>query len=233
MMMQELHAASFPMSPDDAYNKIVRRIESKGKSSTTDLAFLAISWVLHAKRPLRLGELREAVVFQHQTPSLPLSAAYPDADEICSACKSLIVYDETNDVFQFVHNTVWSYFESRASSQLRRKLLSTTDVAFAALVYLNLPDWQVGLPEYLMAVHPFSIYLGRHWSLHLKGPAENSTEVQLQVYALLGPPLRRFKFLEIEGYAKNGAVTTDRKETLLHMITRAGLSQLCDHFLES
>src|SRR6266496_3859723 len=48
---------SLPTDMESAYREIMKRIEN---AKTKTLSLKVLSWVLHARRPLRIDELREA-----------------------------------------------------------------------------------------------------------------------------------------------------------------------------
>jgi hypothetical protein len=51
---------NLPATPDDAYRETMNRIENAGEY-TPRTAFRTLAWILHAARPLRMDELREAL----------------------------------------------------------------------------------------------------------------------------------------------------------------------------
>jgi hypothetical protein len=67
-------------------------------------------WLAVAKRPLSLSELREAVAVQPCEKELQTEELTNNFRRIVSWCMNLVVLDEEDDIVQFAHHSVRSFF---------------------------------------------------------------------------------------------------------------------------
>jgi hypothetical protein len=109
----------------DFYQMIMRGIVKIGEP-TTSHALQALCWIWHAKTPLTMWTLCEAV-------------GAPSIDAILGPCMSLVILSETTDLFQFSHNTTVTEFltDSQNFEDLGVCLITHLDLAKACLEYLD------------------------------------------------------------------------------------------------
>jgi hypothetical protein len=78
-----------------------------------------LGWVLHAKRVLKLSELRKALVVQIGVPSLEdLDSLKPDATEVVRACGGLIYHNEDSILVTFSHESVRGFLQNNKDRKL-------------------------------------------------------------------------------------------------------------------
>lgn len=238
--MQALKSNSFPTSPDDAYNEVMKRIKKEGKQSSL-IAFRTLSWIFHAKRPLQYDELREAVTFDADKINQlgNAEAVYPSAEEIVSCCKGSIVYDKTRNAFRFVHATMRTFIsdsiKSRVKPNIECNLLSVIEVARICIAFVNLNEFDE--LERRSRRYKFCVYATQNWALHTKGEMEKAPDVQQAIVQLFGSQKKKESFLNMELAISNqhtvGDDTRTRGETFLHIVCRDGLATICGHVLDA
>ena len=80
------HISSIPKSVNEAYQKLIYRIDDNDKV----LAFKIFSWVFHAKRPLYMDELREALAVEEGDKDIQ-PEDLTSSEDILECCHGLIV----------------------------------------------------------------------------------------------------------------------------------------------
>src|SRR5579859_2918133 len=125
----EAALSSLPRNISSAYLEILDRAVREGSDQ---LVFKILSWIYHAKVPLLMDQLREAMVVQIGDTQLEQDCL-DDPAFLVEECKSLITYDESSGIVRFTHSTVQDYLESTMS----HNLLTTVDIAAILLTYLS------------------------------------------------------------------------------------------------
>lgn len=152
----------------DVYEQTMKRIQSQGRGRK-DLAELILLWIVHARRPLSVWELQQAL-------GVEPGSAHVDEDNIPSArilksvCAGLVQVDEGSNMIGLIHYTTQEYFEKTRSKWFpdAQRYITQTCVA-----YLSLP----GLGGYCVdkrkfkarrAAHPFYDYAAHEWGHHAR-----------------------------------------------------------------
>jgi hypothetical protein len=95
---------AMPKELFDLYEIIMSKItHSEGDSK--DLALRTLSWVLYAKRPFHINELREAVAIEGGDHGISEEDLTP-AQILVNVCGSFLIYDEESGVIELAHETV-------------------------------------------------------------------------------------------------------------------------------
>jgi hypothetical protein len=231
---------SLPPTVEDAYNQILTRIRMSEYSSST--AFRTLGWIFHAKRPLRMDELREALIVQDKENPVDLDEMdmedLLDAD-ILEICQSLVVHEESSGVVRFSHPTIQGFLESQVLESL-----PVVDLARTCLAYLQFDEFQGGpcvdseAVEKRVQKYKFSRYVAQSWGIHTRGKPENEPDIQLAVLSLLASENKRASMLQLEAYANSGGIANSwgiisftKGQTLLHVIAKNGLATICQWVL--
>jgi ankyrin repeat protein len=122
-------------------------------------------WVAAAKRPLSLGELREAIAIEPGQPYSKPERLLNGMGRVTAWCENLIVVDEEDEVVQFAHHTVQQYLlgkplEKRLSEfhfQLQDADLEAGEIC---VTYLNFNDFKTQLirqPKFQAPITPSAI----------------------------------------------------------------------------
>ena len=164
---------SMPNELDELYRQTVERIRRQ-PGDDGELGMKVLSWVTHAKRPLRVEEIQHALaveVDEDEDEDLP---GQMDFDNILSPqsltdlCAGLVVIDPSSQIIRLVHYTTQEFFDRE-----RQKFFPDTEheITKVCLTYL-LYDVASVLPtdDYLsktLCGYPFFGYAALHWSSHL------------------------------------------------------------------
>ena len=197
-----------PKDLKEAYNAVFERM-TPGEA---DFAYRILGWILHARRILKMSELREALAAQigHSPSFDPLFIANPI--EIVRTWGGLISYDEASSLVTFSHETVCSFLE-------REKLgvLSSHSVLFkTCLTYLQLPEFEnpcnerQEFDERLDKVK-FSNYAARYWATHAV-QSQRDVEWEAAILETLSSKGRREAIAQLKFYDYT------RSQSLFHVL---------------
>jgi hypothetical protein len=143
-----------PKDLTEAYDAVFERMTPSG----TEFTYRILGWILHAKRILKMSELREALAIRIGVPSL-LEYLKPDAIEVVRSCGGLVSHNEESDLVTFCHETVRSYLEK---TKLER-LPSHPVLCKTCLTYLQLSQFDE--PEELLYSFEFANYAATFWAV--------------------------------------------------------------------
>jgi hypothetical protein len=87
----------------------MERIDHQVKE-TKDLAYLVLSWIVYAMRPLTVDELTHALAVEIGETKLVLDNIC-SKDHMLSVCAGLVTIDKGSDIIRLVHYTTQVYFE--------------------------------------------------------------------------------------------------------------------------
>jgi hypothetical protein len=122
------------MSISSLYDDTLARFEQNGEDKA--LAMTIFSWLLRAKRPLRMDELREALVVEEGDHHLERDFMV-DSDDVLNVCKGLIEFDASSGLVRFAHFTMEEYIKGN----LQDFLPPAVHLAKTCLTYLTMDDF--------------------------------------------------------------------------------------------
>lgn len=218
---------SLPTNFEEAYGRALQPMTEGQKRA----AFRVMSWIFHARRPLLMRELREALVIHEEKKELD-EDSIQGPSEIIGECASLVVYDKTTDTVAFAHYTVQEYLRDHCMD----RLLPSSTLAKLCLAYLNSNVFQNSLPEdeeefsKWLDEHQFSRYAVCWWASHIQEDnVEERTDIQAEFFNALAPKNKRTMFYRIESRIEFYPTLS---EPFLHILVRKGLTALCRAFLD-
>jgi len=221
-----------PQSLDEAYQKLIDRIVDK------ETAFQILSWISHARRPLKVDELLEAIAIEIGTPEMDETNLIKPQD-IGHACCGIVILEGSNDTVRFVHDTVKDFLpRANIPNEDKKMILTRTEISLACLTYLNFDvfdtihfDKQFVLQR--MRIRKFGKYASQFWALHTKCEAEKSANVQAATLRLLQSENKKTSMLQMEAYAHSrlDSIEFTKNKTALHILAEKGLAIICSLFL--
>lgn len=217
-----IRTKSLPKQIHEAYEEILQRIEREGSYT---LAVKILSWIFHARGPLSMDELCEALSIDIGDSRLN-SKYFLEPATIVEVCKSLVTYDEANGIVRFTHHTVQDYLESRRP----QILLNIVDLAKTLLTYLSFDIFKEPWndPTELKARiqdHKLSGYASRSWSDYARGEGEHDRELQRLVFGIFDSQSHIKTLLYLETMGEMFPPNFDL--TLLQFSIRHRLSSIC------
>lgn len=163
---------------DRAYDDAIKQITGQLPQDSA-LATNALSWIIHAQRPLTTGEICHALAVQPNEKELDLDNLL-EVEDIISVCAGLVTVDEESNIIRLVHYTAQEYFEQVQEEWNFRAQLK---LASTCLTYLSFSIFSSGSCstdedfESRLVQSPFLDYAARHWGPHTQTVQEQVCEL--------------------------------------------------------
>src|SRR5271170_5570231 len=232
---------TMPMTLDDAFRRILERVESQDPMSATT-ALRTLTWVYYARRPLTIAELGEALVVEEGDPNRREDAII-ESISIIDCCLSLITHDQER--VRFIHPSVPRWFDEEP----QHGKLSESYIAKTCLTYLNYDVFDSRPPGYDIGArhsfsrryterHVFSRYASQFWHDHARN-VEDKVDVQELAFLFLGSENKRRSMLivaqDCEPRGDRLLASIDYADSLpvLHFLAARGLTTFCHILLNA
>ena len=102
---------TLPKDIENAYKEVLDRIEN---TNGKDIALKVLSWLFHARRPLKMVELQEVLSIETHPPDIDLYTEYfIDPLEVIHYCQGLVELAQNNEIMRFTHYTVQEFLRDR------------------------------------------------------------------------------------------------------------------------
>jgi hypothetical protein len=221
--------ASLPEKLNDRYDEMMDRICSQD-AEDANLAKQVLSWILFAKRPLKTTELQQAIATKPGSTNLD-EEALTDEDILVSVCAGIVTIDREGNLIRFVHYTVQTYFE-RPEVLGKQFPEAQTRIGTTCLTYLGFDVFDKPLYREVrrgvsrmerVRRHFFGNYAAKYWGEHIRGAAEEDSDVQTAIVRLFSSPNK------IDWMVKTNHSPEQRK--FLHVVAEMGLASICNCFL--
>lgn len=156
-----------PLSLDAAFGETLRRIKAQG-DSTRELALNCLMWISHAKRPLTVEELSDALaITKTYTCSIPFNVKYrPLQKQITDSCHGLITVDQKSKIARLAHYSIHEYLRG---SQVQTFADGEKIIAEVCIAYQMLEPfeseclWEESEILKMLDDCPFYAYAARKW----------------------------------------------------------------------
>ncbi|KAJ7017942.1 ankyrin repeat-containing domain protein [Mycena alexandri] len=125
-----------PQDLNHTYDEALGRIDSQNEDERK-LARLVLMWVANAKRPLAVGELREALAIEPGSTFLDPDNLL-DIDTILSVCAGLVIVDNLKSIVRLIHYTTQHYFDSIQADQFPHV---HAEIALRCFTYLSATEF--------------------------------------------------------------------------------------------
>ncbi|KAJ4246287.1 hypothetical protein NW762_013638 [Fusarium torreyae] len=158
---------TLPTGLNDTYDQAMARIESQSEN-IRKMAKKALSWVIHAMRPLSPTELQNAIAIEPGQTDLDPDFI-PGIDLACSICAGLITIDTQSNIVRLVHYTTQEYFDETKQCWFTD---ANHDIASTCITYLLFDTFASGpcqtfqeLQERLRS-NQLYYYAAQYWGDH-------------------------------------------------------------------
>ncbi|KAF5694693.1 hypothetical protein FDENT_821 [Fusarium denticulatum] len=128
-----------------AYDDVMKRIESQDEEGIA-VAKAVLGWLTFAKRPLRIEELRTAVIIEETDTDVD-EEKLMDIEDMVSTCAGLVTINRWNDTVTLIHYTVEEYLRRTWPRWVNSHLDAQTVIATTCLTYLLFPVFDVEVSE--------------------------------------------------------------------------------------
>ena len=166
-----------PRDLDDAFAKTLQRIQSQPDGQDT-LGMATIMWIAHARRPLHVTELSEALAIKPGSTSLK-PRFRPSQKRMVDCCMGLVTVDENGSVIRLVHFSVQEYLHQYQEGLFAQ---SETTIAEACITYLLFEPFAGGpcrkeaeIVE-MVSKNAFVRYAAHNWGYHVRSAGNNTVD---------------------------------------------------------
>ena len=225
--------STLPKDMPEAYKEVLDRIK---KAEGEETARQVLSWLFHAQRPLKMGELREALSIETDPPDKDLYPKYfINPAQILNYCQGLVELDHRSQIIRFTHYTVQEFLTKNQAT-----LLGRTDLAKVCLTYLTFDVLELGPCTSWKAfnqrkeTYQFSDYAMRYWGLYVRGEGEEDAKILDSLLNLFRSPRKCNAIYQHMVWICNNSywkITKFLHWTSLHIIASEGLAKICRRVL--
>ncbi|KAL9612899.1 MAG: hypothetical protein Q9167_002532 [Letrouitia subvulpina] len=226
-----------PCGLDDAFEETMRRIQNQ-PDGRKRLGMNTLMWISHARGPLLVKELSEALAIRTGTASL--NPRYQPLQKLMVECShGLVIVDEESSVIRLVHYSVQEYFHKH-----RRKFFPTGEktVAELCITYLLFDSFSQGCCDDEAAIvnqltkYPFLSYAARQWGNHTsEARCESIDQIALSFLNSMSNKACAWQIWQYtEGRRKDYWEPEEARScNELHLAALFGLEQLVKQLIES
>ena len=156
----------------DAYAAILSQIMAQ-RRSRSKLGMDVLMWVSHAERPLRIDELRQALVVEEGSRGLNIGDV-PPTDTLLACSLGLVTLERSSFTVRLVHHTLQEYLSHNPNLFLNPHSV----IAGVCLTYLNFRHIRRLSPTLRSAppTAPFLIYSSCYWGAHARRETTESVK---------------------------------------------------------
>jgi len=144
-----------PRDLSETYDRFLSRVDGAERREFVKRMF---NWIICARRPLQVNELREAIAFTINDQQFDAAKIPNDLNRLVRACGNLVLIDEETQNVQLAHYTVQQYLLDQRS--MTPSFFKTTretanfDAGELCVAYLSFADFEVQLVRYHDDVTP-------------------------------------------------------------------------------
>lgn len=223
---------NLPKTESEAYEQTIARIQRNG-ADTADTALHTLGWIFHARRPLKMGELREALLVGDGVPIDEISEDDCSASDIVFFCEGFVVHEQSSDIIRFTHTTVSEWLPK---SEAYKTLPQPVYFAKTCLTYLEFTEFNnlcfdKGSLMKRINKYNFIGYASQYWGEHTR---DVESMVQDEVSKTFRFHRKRESMYQVKSYLEwpwDGIILPGMGLSLLHIIAENGLIMICDAFI--
>jgi hypothetical protein len=141
---------NLPRDLGETYGRLLARIDNAEQREYVKRMF---QWIICARRPLEIEELREAIAFTLEDDYFDLAKIPNDLNRLARACGNLIVIDEDENTVQIAHYTMEQYLLAEHDCHRHSFFWFTREQAHlevgkVCVAYLSFSDFDLQLTQH-------------------------------------------------------------------------------------
>jgi hypothetical protein len=136
---------NLPRDLGETYDRLLARIDVAEQREYIGRMF---SWIICARRPLEVEELREAIAFTIEDDHFDPTKIPNDLGRLARACGNLIVIDDDEDSVQMAHYTAEQYLLTEQELFRFSRQQANSEVGKVCVAYLSFSDFETQLTQY-------------------------------------------------------------------------------------
>ena len=166
-----------PRDLDDAFSKTLQRIKYQPDGQDT-LGMTTLMWIAHARRPLLVTELSEALAIKPGSTVLK-PRFRPSQKRMVDCCMGLVTVDEKSSVIRLVHFSVQEYLHKYQEGLFAQ---SQHIIAEACITYLLFEPFAYGPRQKeteiveMISKNAFLKYAAHHWGSHVRSAKNDAVD---------------------------------------------------------
>ena len=226
----------------ELYIDSIQRIKLQ-EEDDTKLGMNILQWLAHAKRPMKVDELRHALAVEYERGSNPPCeldrANILDANDLTEVCAGLVTVEEQSSVIRLVHATTQEFLNEHLETLFPSAEIKISDTC---LTYLSLSEFAEGSKqtdqefEKRLRLYPFFHYAACAFGSHLRGQPEKELETQALEIFRSPPRLAAINQVTYTRHANSSyhgySQSAPQELSGLHVTAALGLSHLNSKLLE-
>lgn len=167
-----------PKSLDATFDETLKRLQRQSRSRS-QLGLYTLMWISHARRPLRVEELQQALAIDPEDTSLDMEN-YASVKHVIECCLGLVTVDEESSSIRLVHYSVQEYLQEHKDEIFPE---AERSIAEACLTYLSYKDFskakcnRLSLFDDMILHYPFLMYAAQSWGAHAVRAADRKALV--------------------------------------------------------
>lgn len=229
---------AMPSGLNDAFEETLQRIQ-KQPDGRRRLGMNTLMWISHARRPLRVMELSQALAINLKPGETFSNSKYWQSQKMMvTSCLGLVVVDEESSIIRLVHYSVQEYFREH---QNRIFPFGERTIAESLITFLLYDSFALGSRRKesdimaLMISQPFAMYAAYCWGDHVRDAANESVN-GLALKLLRAAPQRACS-IQLSQYGRGRREEYWNAEEVesrngLHVAAGFGLESLAKQLLE-
>lgn len=196
---------NLPATMDETYTRCLASIEKKSKLEI-ELAKRIFMWITHAERPMKLGEISEAIAMEldMETSEDIKDSIVSDFNLLITVCGGMVTIDwqnvEPNSTVRFVHYTVQEFLMAQGNgssamlkqnSQLAHEEIAQMCIKYMMIKYSEPPEENQGHWD------TFKNYSSQFWHHHVQVLNQLSEDVWVLLYRFISSGELFFKTIRL------------------------------------
>ncbi|KAJ7118114.1 hypothetical protein C8R44DRAFT_189953, partial [Mycena epipterygia] len=163
---------SLPRDLSGTYDEVVHRINRQSEEEKT-LAWLVLSWITNAQRPLEPSELVEALAVEEGSTNLD-TEDFLDTETILSVCAGLVIIHTEDNRIRLIHYTIQDYLEQIQHREFPHAHSRITTACITYLLFDTFPRHDIGYTrcKYLFSTNSLLDYAVNYTLIHAHGQPE-------------------------------------------------------------
>lgn len=230
---------SMPHGLNDAFEETLQRIQ-KQPHGRSKLAMRTLMWISHARRPLKVDELSEALAINLMPGGTTSNRKYWQSQRMMvPSCLGLVTVDEERSIIRLVHYSVQEYFREHQARIFPSGQRTVAEDSITFLLYdhfLPGPCATEAEIRVLMHKHPFARYAARYWGFHVREVDDDTIDI-FAMRLLQAAPQRNCS-VQLSQYSRGRreeycSAEEANSRNGLHIAAGFGLDKIAKELLES
>jgi len=148
-----------PQSLSETFDRLLSKIEG---AERTDMIERMFKWIVCARRPLHVDELKENVAFTLDDSEYNEEKVVTNFSRLVRACGNLVVIDKETEIIRLAHYTVQQYLLERGDSRFHFTVEEANNTAGEfCLAYLNFSNFENRVTPYKENMNTDLVTLGK------------------------------------------------------------------------